>query len=58
LVADRDTATARADRLEAELSQLNKAVQSGYVDTIVKATLALTQASDTVADARARVRRS
>lgn len=58
LIADRDAASARADRLESELSQLNRAVQSGYVDTIVKAATATESATRAVADALAAVRRS
>lgn len=58
LVADRDAAAARADRLELELTRLNGAVQSGYMDTIVKATVATGEATRAVADALAAVRRS
>jgi hypothetical protein len=58
LVADRDAAQGRADRYEAELSRLNGAIQSGYVDTIVKATTATEAATRAVADALAAVRRS
>lgn len=58
LVADRDAAQARADRLELELSRLNQAVQSGYVDTIVQANRAINEATRAVADALAAVRRS
>jgi hypothetical protein len=58
LVADRDAAGARADRLEQELARLNGAVQSGYVDTIVKANTAINEATRAVADALAAVRRS
>lgn len=58
LVADRDAAQSRADRLELELARLNGAVQSGYVDTIVKANTAINEATRAVADALAVVRRS
>lgn len=58
LVADRDAAQARADRLEAELARLNGAVQSGYVDTIVRASTAINEATRAVSDALAAVRRS
>lgn len=58
LVADRDAAQARADRMEAELARLNGAVQSGYVDTIVRANAAIGEASRAVADALAALRRS
>lgn len=58
LVADRDAAQARADRLETELARLNGAVQSGYVDTIVRANVAVGEASRAVADALAALRRS
>lgn len=53
-----DAERARADRLEAELSRLNGAVQSGYVDTIVQASTAINAATRAVADALAAVRRS
>lgn len=58
LVADRDAAQARADRFESELSQLNRAVQDGYVNTIVKANTAIGESSRAVADALAALRRS
>jgi predicted nucleic acid-binding Zn-ribbon protein len=58
LVSDRDAVAARADRLEAELSRLNGALQNGYVDTIVQASTAITEANRAIADARAAVRRS
>jgi hypothetical protein len=57
-VAREAAATARGDRLEAELSRLNGAVQSGYVDTIVRANAAIGDAARAVADAAAMVRRS
>ena len=58
-LADRATAAEqRADRLELELSRLNGAVQSGYVDTIVKASTAITESTRAVADALAAIRRS
>lgn len=58
LVGDRDAERARADRTEAELARLNQAVQSGYVDTIVKASTAINDATRAVADALAALRRS
>ena len=58
-LADRAAAAEqRADRLELELSRLNGAVQSGYVDTIVKASTAITESTRAVADALAAIRRS
>jgi hypothetical protein len=53
-----DTERQRADRLELELSRLNGAVQSGYIDTIVKASTAISESTRAVADALAAVRRS
>lgn len=58
LVADRDAAQARADRLEVELARLNGAVADGYVNTIVQASTAINAATRAVADALAAVRRS
>lgn len=69
MVADHDQETARlsalveverqrADRLDQELSRLNGAIQVGYVDTIVKASTAINEATRAVADALAAVRRS
>lgn len=56
--AREQAANDRADRLELELARLNQAVQSGYVDTIVKAATATEAATRAVADALAAVRRS
>jgi mannitol-specific phosphotransferase system IIBC component len=53
-----ERAEARGDRYESELSKLNQAVQSGYVDTIVRANAAIGEASRAVADALAALRRS
>jgi hypothetical protein len=58
LVDRAEKAEARADRSDAELSKLNGAVASGYVDTIVRANVAIGEASRAVADALAALRRS
>lgn len=47
----------RADRLENELKSLNEAVRTQYIDTLTKATRAIADANDAVANALAAVRR-
>lgn len=58
LVADRDAAQGRADRLESELSRLNGAVQGVHLDTLVRVAAVTESATRAVADALAAVRRS
>jgi len=48
---------ARADRLEAELRELNSTIRGDYVGTIGNATRAITEATDAVSNALAAVRR-
>jgi len=47
----------RADRLEAELRELNKTIRGDYVGTIGSATRAISEATDAVSNALAAVRR-
>lgn len=53
-----DRETARADRLEAELSKLNETVRTEYVTTLAAASRAMQDANRAVADALNAVRRS
>lgn len=53
-----DRETARADRLEEQLSKLNETVRTEYVTTLATATHAINESSRAVADALTAVRRS
>lgn len=48
----------RADRLEEELRKLNEVIRTDYVNTISRASQAMSDANRAVADALAAVRRS
>jgi glucose-6-phosphate-specific signal transduction histidine kinase len=52
-----DRETARADRLESELSKLNETVRTEYVTTLAAASHAIQDANRAVADALSAVRR-
>lgn len=52
-----DRETARADRLEAELSKLNETVRTEYVTTLATAAQAIQNANDAVSNALSAVRR-
>ncbi len=58
LSASYDRERERADRLEDELRRLNEMIRTDYVETISRASQAMTDANRAVADALAAVRRS
>ena len=57
LSASYDRERERADRLEDELRRLNEMIRTDYVETISRASQAMTDANRAVADALSAVRR-
>jgi len=57
MVQQYDRERERADRLEAELRELNTTIRGDYVGTIGNATRAISEATDAVSNALAAVRR-